>query len=198
LTIGFARRFATYKRAGLVYSDLERLLALPVQIVVAGKAHPQDNPGKDVMQRIVKLAREHADRIVFLENYDIGLAQTIIPGCDVWLNNPTRPLEASGTSGMKAAVNGVLNLSVLDGWWPEGYGPERGWAIDGVSDDADREQLYRLLEEQIVPTWHKRPDWVAMMKESIATLAPMFSMQRAVIEYVERYYLPANASWLPR
>ena len=95
---------------------------------------------------------------------------------------------------MKAAVNGVLNLSVLDGWWPEGYGPERGWAIDGVSDDADREQLYRLLEEQVVPTWHKRPDWVAMMKESIATLAPKFSMQRAVIEYVERYYLPANAS----
>ena len=194
LTIGFARRFATYKRAGLAFSDLERLLALPVQIVVAGKAHPADNPGKDVMQHIVHLARKHADRIVFLENYDIGLAQTIIPGCDVWLNNPTRPLEASGTSGMKAAVNGVLNLSVLDGWWPEGYGPERGWAIDGVSDDADREQLYRLLEEQVVPTWHKRPDWLAMMKESIATLAPMFSMQRAVIEYVERYYLPANAT----
>jgi glycogen phosphorylase len=194
LTIGFARRFATYKRAALVFSDLERLLALPVQVVVAGKAHPQDNPGKDVMQQIVNLARHHADRIVFLENYDIGLAQTIIPGCDVWLNNPLRPLEASGTSGMKAAVNGVLNLSVLDGWWPEGYGPERGWAIDGVSDDADREQLYRLLEEQVVPTWHKRSDWVAMMKESIATLAPKFSMQRAVVEYVERYYLPANAS----
>ena len=194
LTIGFARRFATYKRAGLVFSDLERLLALPVQIVVAGKAHPQDAAGKDVMQHVVALAREHPDRIVFLENYDIGLARTIIPGCDVWLNNPTRPLEASGTSGMKAAVNGVLNLSVLDGWWPEGYGPERGWAIDGVSDDADREQLYRLLEEQVVPTWHTRPAWVGMMKESIAKLAPKFSMQRAVIEYVERYYLPANAS----
>ena len=194
LTIGFARRFATYKRAGLVFSDLERLLALPVQIVVAGKAHPQDAAGKDVMQHVVALAREHPDRIVFLENYDIGLARTIIPGCDVWLNNPTRPLEASGTSGMKAAVNGVLNLSVLDGWWPEGYGPERGWAIDGVSDDADREQLYRLLEEQVVPTWHTRPAWVGMMKESIAKLAPKFSMQRAVIDYVERYYLPANAS----
>jgi starch phosphorylase len=194
LTIGFARRFATYKRAGLVFSDLQRLLAQPVQIVVAGKAHPQDNPGKDVMQQIVQLAREHRGRIVFLENYDIGLAQTIIPGCDVWLNNPTRPLEASGTSGMKAAVNGVLNLSVLDGWWPEGYSPERGWAIEGVSDEADREQLYRLLEDQVVPTWHNRTEWVAMMKESIATLAPKFSMQRAVIEYTERYYLPANAA----
>jgi starch phosphorylase len=194
LTIGFARRFATYKRASLVFSDLQRLLAQPVQIVVAGKAHPQDNPGKDVMQHVVQLAREHGDRIVFLENYDIGLAQTLIPGCDVWLNNPTRPLEASGTSGMKAAVNGVLNLSVLDGWWPEGYSPGRGWAIDGVSDEADREQLYRLLEDQVVPTWHKRPEWLAMMKESIATLAAKFSMQRAVIEYTERYYLPANAA----
>ncbi len=194
LTIGFARRFATYKRAGLVFSELERLLALPVQLVVAGKAHPQDNPGKDVMQEIIELARAHPDRIVFLADYDIALAQTIIPGCDIWLNNPTRPLEASGTSGMKAAVNGVLNLSVLDGWWPEGYSPEVGWAIDGVSDEADREQLYRLLETEVVPTWHKREEWLRMMKASIATLAPQFSMQRAVIEYVERYYLPANAS----
>ena len=191
LTIGFARRFATYKRAGLVFSDLERLLALPVQVVVAGKAHPQDNPGKDVMQQIIELAREHSDRIVFLADYDIALAQTIIPGCDIWLNNPTRPLEASGTSGMKAAVNGVLNLSVLDGWWPEGYSTEVGWAIDGVSDEADREQLYRLLETQVVPMWESREDWLRMMKASIATLAPQFSMQRAVIEYVERYYLPA-------
>jgi starch phosphorylase len=194
LTIGFARRFATYKRAGLVFSELERLLALPVQVVVAGKAHPQDNPGKDVMQQIIELARERPDRIAFLANYDLALAQAIIPGCDLWLNNPTRPLEASGTSGMKAAVNGVLNLSVLDGWWPEGYTPEVGWAIDGISDDADREQLYGLLETQVVPTWHKRQDWLRMMKASIATLAPQFSMQRAVIEYVERYYLPANAT----
>jgi starch phosphorylase len=191
LTIGFARRFATYKRAGLVFSDLQRLLALPVQIVVAGKAHPQDNPGKDVMQQIIELARAHSDRIVFLADYDIALAQTIIPGCDIWLNNPTRPLEASGTSGMKAAVNGVLNLSVLDGWWPEGYSREVGWAIDGVSDEADREQLYRLLETQVVPMWASREDWLRMMKASIATLAPQFSMQRAVIEYVERYYLLA-------
>ena len=196
LTIGFARRFATYKRAGLVFSELERLLAIPVQIVVAGKAHPADDPGKDVMQGIVELARDPrlAGRVVFLENYDIGLARTLVRGCDVWLNTPTRPLEASGTSGMKAAANGVLNLSVLDGWWAEAYTPELGWAIDGASDDADREQLYRLLEEQVVPLYtERRDDWIEMMKASIARLAPRFSMHRAVIEYAERYYLPAHA-----
>jgi len=197
LTIGFARRFATYKRAGLVFSDLERLLALPLQIVVAGKAHPADDPGKDVMQSIVELARDPrlAGRVVFLENYDIGLARTLVRGCDVWLNTPRRPLEASGTSGMKAAVNGVLNLSVLDGWWAEAYAPELGWAIEGASDDADREQLYRLLEDEVVPVYmDRREEWVEMMKASIAQLAPRFSMHRAVIEYAERYYLPAHAS----
>jgi len=197
LTIGFARRFATYKRAGLVFSELDRLLALPVQIVVAGKAHPADDPGKDVMQEIVELARDPrlAGRVVFLENYDIGLARTLVRGCDVWLNTPTRPLEASGTSGMKAAANGVLNLSVLDGWWAEAYAPDLGWAIEGVSDDADREQLYRLLEDDVVPMYgNRRGEWVEMMKESIARLAPHFSMHRAVIEYAERYYLPAHAS----
>ena len=197
LTIGFARRFATYKRAGLLFSELERLLALPVQVVVAGKAHPADDPGKDVMQGIVELARDPrlAGRVVFLENYDIGLARTLVRGCDVWLNTPTRPLEASGTSGMKAAVNGVLNLSVLDGWWAEAYAPELGWAIEGVSDDADREQLYRLLEDEVVPLHTERRDeWVGMMKASIAQLAPHFSMHRAVIEYAERYYLPAHAA----
>jgi glycogen phosphorylase len=196
LTIGFARRFAAYKRAGLVFSDVERLLALPIQIVVAGKAHPQDTAGKDVMQEVVRLARSARarGRIVFLENYDMGVARALVRGCDVWLNTPTRPLEASGTSGMKAAVNGVLNLSVLDGWWAEGYSPDVGWAIDGESDDADREQLYRLLEEQVVPTYtNDRERWVWMMKESIARLAPRFAMQRAVVEYVERYYLPAYA-----
>ncbi len=197
LTIGFARRFATYKRAGLVFSDLERLLALPVQIVVAGKAHPADAAGKDVMQEIVALARDRRaqGRVVFLENYDMGVARALVRGCDVWLNTPRRPLEASGTSGMKAAINGVLNLSVLDGWWAEGYSPDLGWAIDGASDEADREQLYRLLEEQVVPTYvEDRERWIWMMKESIAQLAPKFSMQRAVIEYVDRYYLPAHAS----
>jgi starch phosphorylase len=195
LTIGFARRFATYKRAGLVFSDLERLLRLPVQIVVAGKAHPQDAAGKDVMQRIVELShnpRVHG-RVVFLENYDLDLARVIIPGCDIWLNTPRRPHEASGTSGMKAAVNGVPNLSVLDGWWAEAYNPEVGWALDGTTDEADAEQLYRVLEQQVVPTFGDRDAWVRIMKGSIAQLAPRFSMQRAVIEYVERYYLPATA-----
>jgi glycogen phosphorylase len=194
LTIGFARRFATYKRAGLVFSDLERLLALPVQIVVAGKAHPQDVAGKDVMQRIVELARDPglAGRVVFLEDYDIDLARAIIPGCDVWLNTPRRPHEASGTSGMKAAVNGVLNLSVLDGWWAEAYDPAFGWALDGVSDDADAAQLYRVLEEQVLPAYADREAWLELMKSSIALLAPRFSMQRAVIEYTERFYLPAK------
>ena len=197
LTIGFARRFATYKRAGLVFSDLERLLALPLQIVVAGKAHPADVPGKDVMQGIIELSRDPKSRaqVVFMENYDMLLARALVRGCDVWLNTPRRPLEASGTSGMKAAVNGVLNLSVLDGWWAEGYSPEVGWAIEGSDDDADREQLYRLLEEQVVPTWtDDRDRWIEMMKESIAQLAPRFSMHRAVIEYTERYYLPAHAA----
>jgi starch phosphorylase len=195
LTIGFARRFATYKRAGLVFTDLERLLTLPLQVVVAGKAHPHDTPGKDMMQRIVELTRDPhvGGRVVFLEDYDIGLARTIIPGCDVWLNTPRRPLEASGTSGMKAAVNGVLNVSVLDGWWAEGYNPSVGWAIEGVSDEADTEQLYRLLEEQVVPTFADRGAWVTMMKASIEQLAPRFSMQRTVMEYTERYYLPAHA-----
>ena len=196
LTIGFARRFATYKRAALAFTDLERLLALPVQVVVAGKAHPQDAAGKDVMQSIVELARDPRTqgRVVFLENYDIGLARSLIPGCDVWLNNPRRPQEASGTSGMKAAVNGVLNLSVLDGWWAEAYDPDVGWAIDGVSDEADAEQLYRLLEEHVVPTFvDDRGRWLEMMKASIGRLAPRFSMHRALIEYAERYYLPAHA-----
>jgi starch phosphorylase len=199
LTIGFARRFATYKRAGLVFSDLERLLALPVQIVVAGKAHPQDREGKDVMQHVVELSRDPAvaGRVVFLENYDLALARAIIPGCDVWLNTPRRPHEASGTSGMKAAVNGVLNVSVLDGWWAEASDPAVGWALDGTSDEADTEQLYRVLEEQVVPTFASREDWARMMKSSIALLAPRFSMERAVIEYTERYYLPASGAEEP-
>jgi starch phosphorylase len=196
LTIGFARRFATYKRAGLVFSELERLLALPVQIVVAGKAHPADAPGKDVMQEIVELSHDPsvAGRVVFLPDYNMELAQRIIPGCDVWLNTPRRPYEASGTSGMKAAVNGVLNFSVLDGWWAEAYDPAFGWSIEGASDDEDREQLYRVLEEQIVPCFADRGRWLEMMRASIARLSPVFSMQRAVIEYTERYYLPATQS----
>jgi starch phosphorylase len=200
LTIGFARRFATYKRAGLVFSELERLVSMPLQVVVAGKAHPQDAAGKDLMQHIVELSRDSAvaGRVVFLENYDIDLARAIIPSCDVWLNTPRRPYEASGTSGMKAAVNGVLNLSVLDGWWAEAYDPALGWAIDGASDEEDAAQLYRLLEEQVVPCFADRGRWVEMMKSSIGRLAPAFSMQRAVIEYAERYYLPATRAFAGR
>jgi len=147
------------------------------------------------MQRIVELSHDPAvaGRVVFLEDYDLALARAIIPGCDVWLNTPRRPYEASGTSGMKAAVNGVLNLSVLDGWWAEGYDPTVGWALDGASDEADAAQLYGMLEEHVVPTFASREDWTRMMKSSIARLAPRFSMQRAVIEYTERYYLPASA-----
>jgi starch phosphorylase len=190
LTIGFARRFATYKRAGLVFSDLERLLALPVQVVVAGKAHPADEAGKDVMKSITALPH---DRIVFLEDYDMGLARLLVQGCDVWLNTPRRPLEASGTSGMKAAMNGVLNLSVLDGWWAEGYGPDVGWAIAGEDDEADAEELYRLLEQEVVPTFYEnRERWIEMMKASIVRLSPRFSMHRVLTDYAERYYLPAH------
>ena len=194
LTLGFARRFATYKRAGLVFSDLERLLHLPVQIVVAGKAHPQDQPGKDVMQQIIQLSRDPnvAGHVTFLEDYDMALAAEIIPGVDIWLNTPRRPHEASGTSGMKAAVNGVLNLSVLDGWWAEAYDPAFGWAIDGLSDEEDAGQLYRVLENEVLPAWNDRGRWVEMMKASIGRLSPVFSMQRAVIEYTDGYYRPAS------
>jgi starch phosphorylase len=199
LTIGLARRFATYKRAGLVFSDPERLLALPLQIVVAGKAHPADQGGKDLMQRIVALSREQrtAGRVVFLEDYDMGEARLLVQGCDVWLNTPRRPLEASGTSGMKAAMNGVLNLSGLDGWWPEAYSPEIGWAIAGGEDAADAEELYRVLEQEVVPAYEDTERWNAMMKASIERLAPRFSTHRAVVEYVERYYLSAHRSARP-
>jgi starch phosphorylase len=190
LTIGFARRFATYKRAGLVFSDVERLLALPVQVIVAGKAHPADEAGKDLMQSVTSLGR---DRVVFLEDYDMGVARLLVQGCDVWLNTPRRPLEASGTSGMKAAMNGVLNLSVLDGWWAEGYEPDVGWAIAGEDDEADAEELYRLLESEVVPTFYEnRERWIEMMKASIDRLSPRFSMHRVLVDYAERYYLPAH------
>ena len=196
LTIGLARRFATYKRAGLLFSDVERLAALPVQVVVAGKAHPQDGGGKDLMQWIVGLSRDPrlAGRVVFVENYDLGVARMLVQGCDVWLNTPRRPQEASGTSGMKAAMNGVLNLSVLDGWWPEGYDADVGWAIPGSDDEADAAELYRLLEEEVVPAYGDPERWPAMMKASIERLTPRFAMHRAVREYVEGYYLPAHRS----
>jgi starch phosphorylase len=216
LTIAFARRFATYKRGGLLLSDpdrLERLLAddgRPVQILVAGKSHPADEGGKELIRRITAFRgdpRSHG-RVVFLEDYDMALARFLVHGADVWLNNPRRPYEASGTSGMKSALNGGLNLSVLDGWWCEGYAPEVGWAFGGGDDAADEaeqdrrdaEELFRLLEQEVVPTFYDRgadglpARWVAIMRASIARLGGRFGTNRMLREYVERLYLPAHRS----
>ena len=195
LTIGFTRRFATYKRATLLFQEPDRLAGLPVQVVVSGKAHPADDAGKELIAQITALAREprFEGRIAFVPNYNMEVASYVTSGSDIWLNNPRRPMEASGTSGMKAAMNGVLNLSVLDGWWPEAYSPEIGWAVPGDSDDADREQLYRLLEEEIVPAFYDdRERWERMMEASIERVTPAFSSHRMVKEYADRYYAPAS------
>ena len=214
LTIGFARRFATYKRADLIFYDLDRLLELinrpnrPVQIIFAGKAHPADDPGKHVIQdvyRIVKKA-ENGGRLVFLEDYDMNLARYLVQGVDVWMNNPRRPNEASGTSGMKAALNGVLNFSVLDGWWREAYNGSNGWAIGEdpgldveVEDEDDAMSLYDVLENQIIPLYYTERnadnvpvEWLAMVKKSIQTITPQFGTRRMLKEYIERLYLPAK------
>jgi glycogen phosphorylase len=214
LTIGFARRFATYKRALLIFRQLERLKHIlhdewrPVQIIFAGKAHPADNPGKNLIHELYNFARDHhiGGRVAFIENYDIHVAKYFYRGVDVWLNNPRRPLEASGTSGQKAALNGVPHLSVLDGWWYEGYQGTNGWAIDpkvpeGISDEehdeADAAELYRVLEQEVVPLYFERDSdgiprgWVKVMKEAIRTAAPVFSARRMVKEYTERMYIPA-------
>jgi starch phosphorylase len=207
LTIGFARRFATYKRASLLLSRPDRLAQLladperPIQVLVAGKAHPADEEGKDLIQRVVDFAREPAaaGRVLFLEDYEMTLARRLVQGVDVWLNTPRRPLEASGTSGMKAALNGVLNCSILDGWWAEAYSPACGFAIEGGDEDeVDAEALYAVLEEQVLPAYYERDQaalpqrWIAMMRESIAELGPRFGTARMAAEYVERLYLPAH------
>src|SRR5262249_47759268 len=215
LTIGFARRFATYKRASLLFSSPERLARLltdperPIQVLVAGKAHPADEGGKDVIQLVVEFAREPtaAGRVVFLEDYEMTLARRLVQGVDVWLNTPRRPLEASGTSGMKAALNGVINCSILDGWWAEAYSPGCGFAIEGLArddatdeeqDEADAKALYAVLEEQVLPAYYERDEagvperWIALMRESIAELGPRYGTARMVAEYVERLYLPAH------
>jgi glycogen phosphorylase len=214
LTICFARRFATYKRADLLFRDPERLARLldderrPVQFVIAGKAHPLDGPGKDLLRTVVQESQRPRlrDRIVFLEDYDMHIARYLVQGADVWLNVPRRPLEASGTSGMKAAVNGALNLSVLDGWWAEGYSPECGWAIgsgeqydDPEENDAvEAEALYTLLEREVVPAFYARDasgrprEWTTMMTASIRRLGGAFSTGRMVREYAERAYVPAH------
>jgi starch phosphorylase len=214
LTIGFARRFATYKRAGLLFSDQERLTRLlgdpgrPLQVLIAGKAHPADEGGKTLIQQLVAFSRDTraAGRVVFLEDYEIGLARALLQGVDVWLNTPRRPQEASGTSGMKGALNGVLNVSILDGWWAEGYAPEAGWAIGGTyvdpheaeQDARDAAELYRILEEELLPAYYRRgedglpADWLRKMKASIARFGAMFNAKRMVVEYVENMYLPAH------
>jgi starch phosphorylase len=213
LTIGFARRFATYKRATLLLRDRERLARIlndpdrPVQIIFSGKAHPRDDAGKELIRQIVELARQEAFRrsLVFLEDYDMAVARYLVQGADVWLNTPLRLQEASGTSGMKATANGVLNLSVLDGWWDEAYRPEVGWAIGrketypdhSYQDQVEAEALYGLLEQQVVPIFYDcgadglPRRWIAHMKASIQILCRTFNTHRMVGEYTERYYLPS-------
>lgn len=214
LTIGFARRFATYKRANLILRDMNRLLELinrpnqPVQIVFAGKAHPSDEPGKLLIQEVYRAVKraENGGRLVFLDDYDMNLARYLVQGVDVWLNTPRRPNEGCGTSGQKAALNGVLNFSVLDGWWREGYNGKNGWAIGDdvdfddpvLQDQMDAESLYDTLENEIIPLYYNDRsidnipvEWIARMKESIRILAPQFSMRRMVKEYVDDLYLPA-------
>jgi starch phosphorylase len=214
LTIGFARRFAPYKRANLVLRDVDRLLKLvnrtgmPVQIIFAGKSHPDHEGGKLLIQEVYRTVKraESGGRLVFLEDYDMNIAHLLIQGVDVWLNTPRRPLEASGTSGQKAALNGVLNFSVMDGWFREGYNGRNGWAIGKdiniedpeAHDKADAESLNDILENEIIPLYYRvrssdglPGDWIARVKESIRTLGPQFSMRRMVKEYVEDLYLPA-------
>ncbi len=199
LLIGFARRAATYKRGDLIFRDRAELLPLlqnhQVQLVFSGKAHPQDHEGKQIVANLVKLAKEFPGQVIFLENYDMTLGQLLTRGCDVWLNNPCRPMEASGTSGMKAAMNGVLNFSTLDGWWVEGcqHGIN-GWQFgDGYSgpgqDEHDLQALYRTLKAEIIPTYYQnRPQWERMMKASIESGAATFSARRMVREYYDRMY----------
>ncbi|MBI5418186.1 alpha-glucan family phosphorylase [Candidatus Poribacteria bacterium] len=213
LTIGFARRFATYKRATLIFNDSERLAKIlnnkdqPVQIIFAGKAHPKDNAGKELIKKIVHFCREEKfrHRVVFLEDYDISISRRLIQGVDIWLNTPKRLLEASGTSGMKANFNAGLNLSILDGWWHEAYNMDTGWAIgkneeyitQEYQDNVESNTIYDLLEKEIVPIFYKRGqdqipyNWIALMKSTMEKLNPVFNTNRMVCEYLENFYLPA-------
>jgi len=217
LTIGFARRFAAYKRGDLLLRDAKRLARLlndperPVQFIFAGKAHPKDTSGKEIIRHIIHFASEETvrRRIVFLEDYDMDVARFLVRGVDVWLNNPRRPMEASGTSGMKAAVNGVLNMSTLDGWWPEGYIPEGGWVIgdeqdyqnQDYQDMIEAQAIYSILENEVVPLYYTRSAddlpraWIAKMKATIKWVAPRFNTHRMLAEYVRRFYNPAAARY---
>jgi starch phosphorylase len=215
LTLGFARRFATYKRATLLFRDPKRLARLlnnvdrPVQIIFAGKAHPADGAGQEFIKQVYEYSRrpEFAGRVLLLEDYDIAMARRLVSGVDVWLNTPIRPHEASGTSGEKASLNGVPNCSIRDGWWDEAASGSNGWSIGdrqeyqdaGTRDDADADALYTLLEREIAPLYYDRGldevphNWVAVMKEAVKTVAPTYSMRRMVKEYTESLYLPALA-----
>ncbi|UKL12940.1 alpha-glucan family phosphorylase [Dissulfurimicrobium hydrothermale] len=217
LTIGFARRFATYKRAALLFKDLERLKKIltdperPVQIIFSGKAHPQDKLGKELIHQVVQTASlpEFRNHIVFIENYDIEVARHLVQGVDVWLNTPRRPNEASGTSGMKVTANGGINLSILDGWWVEGYKDGNGWAIGSgeeyqdheYQDEVESRLLYELLENSVVPLFYKRnvhgiPDeWIEIIKNSIKTICPFFNTNRMVEDYAKQFYLPNTNKW---
>lgn len=217
LTIGFARRFATYKRGTLLFRNPQRLAALltnskrPVQLLFAGKAHPHDHPGKELIREIVSLSRQEpfAGRLFFLEDYDMNLARYLVQGCDVWLNNPLRPQEASGTSGMKAALNGVLNISVLDGWWEEACEIHAGWSIGrgeiyedlNYQDQVESQALYDLLETEVIPLFYERDAqglpgaWVSRIRKTIQSLAPVFNTNRMVRQYAEKLYLPNQLRW---
>jgi starch phosphorylase len=216
LTVVFARRFATYKRAVMILSDLDRLERIlcdpqrPVQLIFAGKAHPKDAEGKEFIRRVVEVANQprFRDHIVFLEDYDINLARYLVQGADVWLNTPRRPLEACGTSGMKAAANGCLNLSILDGWWDEGFQPGLGWAIGSgeeyddphLQDQLEALAVYQLLESEVVPLFYQREadelprGWVRYMKQSLSRLCPQFNTHRMLEDYTDLAYLPAALS----
>jgi starch phosphorylase len=213
LTIGFARRFTGYKRPELIFADPDRLAAIlnahgrPVQILFAGKAHPADDIGKHHLQRIYRRALDpkFGGRIAFMEDYDLHVAHFLVQGCDVWLNNPRKPLEASGTSGMKAAINGTPHMSIGDGWWAEGFVADNGWLIEGQADPndsgaqdwADAQAIYALLEQRLVPAFYDRDAqgiprrWLQVVKQSIRTVLPRFSTRRMVKEYVRTMYQPA-------
>ncbi|HAY32716.1 MAG TPA: alpha-glucan family phosphorylase [Ignavibacteria bacterium] len=215
LTIGFARRFATYKRGTLIFSDLERLIRIvsdkkrPVQFIFSGKAHPKDEGGKNLISQIIAFTKNESlkNKIIFLDNYDINVARHLVEGCDLWLNNPRRPQEASGTSGMKVIANGGLNFSILDGWWDEAYAPGNGWKIDSLTDESiPQEQrdlyssisLYDTLESEIIPAYYKRnrngipAEWIKMIKNSIRNLAGVYNTNRMVKDYCEKFYLKVS------
>jgi glycogen phosphorylase len=213
LTIGFARRFATYKRATLLFNDIARLASIvgnaerPVIFVFAGKSHPADEPARKLLREVntISMSADFFGRVIFVEDYDMALARLLVAGVDVWLNNPISPLEASGTSGIKAAINGTLNLSVLDGWWAEGFDGENGWSIvpadaanEEERDREDAQTLYELLEDEVIPLYYARneqgfsPGWVARSKRSMVTIIPHFNMRPVLENYVSGLYRPAS------